>query len=69
MTLREARQQRRLTLRACAAALQQFDPTYSIDFKTLSQFEHGREPWPAARALLARFFSLTEAELFDEDAK
>ena len=68
MTLREARQQRRLTLRACAAALRQFDPTCPIDFATLAQFEHGREPWPAARAVLARFFSLTEAELF-EDAR
>ena len=68
MNMREARQRRRLSLRACADALHEFDPSCQIDFATLAQFEAGRRPWPSARATLARFFNVTEAELF-EDAR
>ena len=68
MRLREERRRLRLTLRSCAAALRESDPDCGIDFVTLSQFENGRTPWPAARRVLAKFFAVPEAVLFDLEA-
>jgi transcriptional regulator with XRE-family HTH domain len=65
--LQQERIRRRLSYRNLERELQLFDPTGPrIDFRTLHQFELGRRPWPAARRLLAQFFNITEAELFEE---
>jgi transcriptional regulator with XRE-family HTH domain len=62
--LRQERLRLRLTLQRESAELHAFDPSVRLTFQTLHQLETGRKPWPAARRLLARFFDVSEAELF-----